>query len=69
MDDDKTCFIIKMETESELNYLINELESLGVKSENLTETDDIYEIEKLVDNIKQTYIEEYRSLYGYGESG
>lgn len=58
-----------MKLRSELNYLINELESLGVRRENLHELNDIDEIENLVDGIKQAYIEGYRSFYRYGESG
>ncbi len=58
-----------METRSELNYLVNELESLGIRRENLHEPNDIHEIENLVDNIKQTFIQDYRSFYAYFESG
>ena len=54
-----------MYTRSECDYLINELESLGFKREDLRESNDIYEIENLVDDIKQTYIQEYRSSYDY----
>jgi len=58
-----------MKLRSELNYLINELESLGVRRDNLHELNDIDEIENLVDDIKQAYIEGYRSFYRYSESG
>jgi hypothetical protein len=54
-----------MYTRSECDYLINELESLGFNREDLRESNDIYEIENLVDDIKQTYIQEYRSSYDY----
>jgi hypothetical protein len=55
--------------ESELDYLLNELESLGVRKQNVLESNNnnnnIHEIENLVDKIKQTYIQDYRSSYGY----
>jgi hypothetical protein len=53
--------------ESELEYLLNELESLGVRKQNVLESNNnnIHEIENLVDKIKQTYIQDYRSSYGY----
>ena len=57
-----------MNAQSEINYLINELESLGIRRENLHQPNDIYEIENMVDNIKQTYIQDYRSFYAYDES-
>lgn len=57
-----------MNTLSEINYLINELESLGIRRENLPEPNDIYEIENIIDNIKQAYIQDYRSFYAFGES-
>ena len=45
------------------------VESLGIRRENLHELNDVNEIKNLVDNIKQTYIQDYRTFYGYCESG
>jgi len=56
-----------MTTDSNFNYLISELESLGIRKENLLESNDIYEIENLVDDIKQIYIQDYRSFYAHCE--
>jgi hypothetical protein len=40
---------------------ISELESLGIKSEKLNEMNDVYEVKNLVENIKQTFIEDFKS--------
>jgi hypothetical protein len=58
-----------MKPQSEYNYLLSELDSLGIRRDNLHESNDINEIENLVDNIKQNYIQDYRSSYTYGEFG
>lgn len=42
---------------------ISELESLGIKSEKLNELNDVYEVKNLVENIKQTFIEDFKSSY------
>jgi hypothetical protein len=55
-----------MKTQSEFNYLITELESLGIRREKLNELNDVYEIENLVDHLKQTFIEDYKSFCEYG---
>jgi hypothetical protein len=47
--------------------MLTELESLGIKREVLQDSNDMNEIENLVDNIKQTYIQDYRSFYGQDE--
>ena len=62
MDD---LILVVMNNQSEFNYLITELESLGIRRANLHHSDDIHEIENLVDSIKQNHIQKYRSFYGY----
>lgn len=42
---------------------ISELESLGVKSEKLNELNDVYEVKNLVENIKQTLFQDFKSSY------
>jgi hypothetical protein len=56
-----------MKSQSEHNCMLTELESLGIKREVLQDSNDMNEIENLVDNIKQTYIQDYRSFYGQDE--
>ncbi len=55
-----------MKTESDFNYLISELESLGIRKEKLNELNDVYEIQNLVDNLKQVFIQDYKSFCDYG---
>lgn len=57
-----------MKTQSEFNYLIAELEPLGIRREKLNELNDVYEIENLVDHLKQTFIQDYKSFCEYGVS-
>jgi hypothetical protein len=52
---------IDMNTGSDFNYFVSELESLGIRTARLNEPNDVYELENLVDYIKQMYIQEYRS--------
>ena len=42
---------------------ISELESLGIKSEKLNELNDAYEVKNLVENIKQTFYQDFKSSY------
>lgn len=42
---------------------ISELESLGIKSEKLNELNDVYEVKNLVENIKQTFYQDFKSSY------
>jgi hypothetical protein len=42
---------------------ISELESLGIKSEKLNELNDVYEVKNLVENIKHTLFQEFKSRY------
>ena len=41
---------------------ISELESLGLQSPKLNELNDSYEVENLVDNLKQMLFVEYKSM-------
>ena len=42
---------------------ISELESLGIKSKKLNELNDVYEVKNLVENIKQTFYQDFKSSY------
>jgi hypothetical protein len=42
---------------------ISELDSLGIKSKKLNELNDVYEVKNLVENIKQTLFQEFKSSY------
>jgi hypothetical protein len=50
---------MKIEPDFSFNYLISELESLGIRKEKLNELNDVYEIQNLVDNLKQTFIQDH----------
>ena len=58
---------IKLYTHSELPKsllpLVSELESLGIRSKNLNELNDVYEVKNLVENIKQTLFQDYKSSF------
>ena len=41
---------------------ISELESLGIETSKLNELNDSYEVENLVDNLKQKFFQEYKSM-------
>jgi hypothetical protein len=43
------------------NGLLSELESLGVRISRLNELNDEYEIQHLIDNLKQVYYQDYKS--------
>ena len=49
-------------TDTHLNSLICELESLGLESPKLNQLNDYYEIENLVENLKQMLFMEYKSM-------
>ena len=51
------------ENTQSLRYWISELDSLGIKSKTLNELNDVYEIGNLVENIKQTLFQDYKSSY------
>ena len=46
---------------------ISELESLGLETPKLNELNDSYEVENVVENIKQRYFEDYKSLPVYSD--
>ena len=46
----------------DLRSSISELESLGLETPNLNELNDSYEVENLVENLKQMYFEDYKSM-------
>ena len=58
---------IKLYTQSELPKslmpLVSELESLGITSKKLNELNDVYEVKNLVENIKQTLFQDYKSSF------
>ena len=41
---------------------VSEVESLGLQTRKLNELNDSYEIEKLVENLKQMLYQEYKSI-------
>ena len=57
----------KLYTQSELPKslmpLVSELESLGIRSKKLNELNDVYEVKNLVENIKQTLFQDYKSSF------
>ena len=54
-------------SKSDLAGSISELESLGLETPKLNELNDSYEVENLVENIKQRYFEDYKSLPLYSD--
>ena len=46
----------------DLAYSVSESESLGLQTPKLNELNDSYEIEKLVENLKQMLYQEYKSI-------
>ena len=56
-----------IDSKSDLAGSISELESLGLETPNLNELNDFYEVENLVENIKQRYFEDYKSLPVYSD--
>ena len=51
-----------IDTKSDLVSSISELESLGLKTKKLNELNDSYEVENLVENLKQMLFLEYKSM-------
>jgi hypothetical protein len=51
-----------IDSKSYLCSLKCELESLGLESPKLNELNDSYEVENLVDNLKQMLFQEYKSM-------
>ena len=58
---------IKLYTQSEipksLMPFVSELESLGIRSKKLNELNDVYEVKNLIENIKQTLFQDYKSSF------
>lgn len=46
-----------------LIHWISELDSLGIESKKLNELNDVYEVKNLVENIKQTLFQDFKSTY------
>ena len=53
---------MKMDSKSDLYSSISELESLGLQRPKLNELNDSYEIENLIQNLKQMLFQEYKSM-------
>ena len=51
----------EFETPSEIVLAISELVSLGLDTPKLNDLNDNYEIGNLIENLKQTYYQEYKS--------
>ena len=51
-----------IDTRSDHGSSISELESLGLKTKKLNELNDSYEVENLVENLKQMLFQEYKSM-------
>ena len=58
---------IKLYTQSEipksLMPFVSELVSLGIRSKKLNELNDVYEVKNLVENIKQSLFQDYKSSF------
>jgi hypothetical protein len=58
---------IKLYTQSEIPKplvpFVSELESLGIRSKKLNELNDVYEVKNLVENVKQTFFQDYKSSF------
>jgi hypothetical protein len=51
-----------MDRKSKLPSSISELESLGLEARQLNELNDSYEVENLVENLKQMLFQDYKSM-------
>ena len=51
-----------IDSKSDLGSSISELESLGLRTRKLNELNDSYEVENLVDNLKQMLYQDYKSM-------
>ena len=51
-----------MNRKSKLPSSISELESLGLETRQLNELNDSYEVENLVENLKQMLFQDYKSM-------
>ena len=53
--------------DSKSDLACSELESLGLETPKLNELNDSYEVENLVDSLKQMYFVEYKSMPVYSD--
>ena len=51
-----------IDSKSDLGSSISELESLGLRTRKLNELNDSYEVENLVENLKQMFFQDYKSM-------
>lgn len=51
-----------IDSKSHLHSSIAELESLALETPNLNELNDYYEVENLVENLKQMLFQDYKSM-------
>ena len=54
-------------SKSELDCSISELESLGLKSKKLNVLNDSYEVKNLVENLKQMFFQDYKSMHVFSD--
>ena len=54
-------------SKSDLGSSISELESLGLKSKKLNKLNDSYEVENLVENLKQMLFQDYKSMHVFSD--
>jgi hypothetical protein len=50
-----------IDRKSDLGGSMSELESLGLETPKLNELNDSYEVENLIENLKQNFYQEYKS--------
>jgi hypothetical protein len=50
-----------IDSKSDLGGSMSELESLGLETPKLNELNDSYEVENLIENLKQNFYQEYKS--------
>ena len=53
---------MKIDSKSDLSSLLSELQSVGLERPKLNELNDSYEVENLVENLKQMLFQEYKSM-------
>ena len=53
----------EMKNSSRRRMLFQELESLGINVGKINDLNDLQEFENLIENIKQTYFQDYKTCY------